>query len=63
MSQKTSTNLGRYLKIQAIVIYDNGVEGTLEAMLHQDNDLWKISSVHIVVPPEKMERYLENNGN
>ena len=60
--QRTTTNFGTYLEIEGIVLFEHEFRGSLEAIVHKEGEEWKITSVNVTVPPDKMEAFLEKNG-
>jgi len=66
-------NLGNYLntnpdapqglvaKVDGKVTYRGGFAGTFQAVLEKEGDEWKLNSINVVVPPNKLEEFLQDN--
>ena len=53
---------GRYEQLRGRVYYDDGFSGQLEASLFKDKGGWKIHSININVPSQKIANYLKGKA-
>jgi hypothetical protein len=63
-SLNTDSSLsGKFVNIKGAVQYSDGYMGQFTASLHLENGHWKIHSVNIIIPPDKIEKYVKANTN
>lgn len=65
MGPVVNTNMnepqGMRAHVEGTVTYSEGYLGTFQAVLGQENGKWKLFSINITVPPQKIEQYLKNS--
>ncbi len=51
---------GQVAEVNGTLTYDGGYSGNFEAVLEREASGWKLHSMNITVPPQKIEDYLKN---
>ena len=49
---------GKYVAVAARICYNDGSSAKMEARLHKDDDGWRLWSIQITVPKQKIEWYM-----
>ena len=52
---------GLVAKVDGTVTYEGGYTGSFQAVLEQENDEWALFSINVIIPPDKLEEFINNH--
>lgn len=52
---------GLVARVNGVITYDGGYRGSFQAVLEQENNEWKLFSINVTVPPDKVDDFIKNN--
>ncbi len=53
---------GKVAQLRGSVLYKDGYTGTFDAVLEMEGERWRLYTIHVTVPPAKMEEYFRRQA-